>query len=317
MKHHTGRSFADSIGATPTPVVVELCDGSAARVVSWAAGWAAAQNRPLAVLAAHPVRRRHIVVRRRLRELARLRFEMVLGPLRSRHPELVIREYLTWDDIEHAFLAVSDKASALVLQRAQQSAQSPGRLTRVGARARCPVIVLPEQTGAVPHSGPVVLGLDDSPESWEAAEFAVEVARRWDVELTVVHAWEVPATVRPRRDVTAGGFEEAAHRRIGPLVSRLRKQHPDLRLVTDVVRGDAVPVLLERSRGAALLVVGSRGRGGVSGMLLGSVSTELMAGASVPVAVARESRIDDAATDTVAEESPLLADSDADLVSGR
>jgi nucleotide-binding universal stress UspA family protein len=271
-------------------VLVELRDGSAARVVSWAAGWADSQHLPLSVLAAHPVGRRHVLVRRRLRRLARLRFDLVLGALRSRHPALQVEEHLAWDDIVDAILSRGDEAGAVVMQRAGERSRPNGNVLRVAGRAPCPVIVLPEDAGQVPQVGPVVLGLDDSPEAWEAAEFALEVAQRWRSDLVVVQAWEARSATGRRLDVTLRADESTARDRLAPVGARLQQLRPDVSVTTEVVRGAPVPGLLAHARHAALLVVGSRGCGGAPGLLLGSVSRELLCTSPVPVAVARTPR---------------------------
>lgn len=60
-------------------------------------------------------------------------------------------------------------------------------------------------------------------------------------------------------------------------IEKVRKPHPDLHIETQVVEGPAAPVLVERSQGAPLLVVGSRGHGELAGMLLGSASEHSVA----------------------------------------
>jgi nucleotide-binding universal stress UspA family protein len=293
MPRSRGTAPVTTDGQRSAGVVVELREDRALSV-SWAAGWAQAHHTPLVVLVAHPVRRRLPVVRRRLRKLAQQRADLLLPQLRERHPGLAVSVRLVWDEVDTAFLALADRASGVVLQRAPEGERQPAaRLVRVAAAAPCPVVVLPADVEAAPQIGPVVVGVDDSPEAWEAVEFAAALARRWDERLCLVHAWEVPALGRRQPDVAQRSGEEVARRRLDPLVARLRRDHPHLPIDVDLVRGDAVPVLLDRAREAALLVVGSRGRGGVTGLLLGSVSRELVLTAPVPVVVARTVGVDE------------------------
>ena len=76
------------------------------------------------------------------------------------------------------------------------------------------------------------------------------------------------------------------------LVERLRSEHPRLRVDASVREGPAAGVLAEASRAAGAVVVGSRGRGGFRGLLLGSTSHDLLHSASCPVVVHRPSGAD-------------------------
>lgn len=67
-----------------------------------------------------------------------------------------------------------------------------------------------------------------------------------------------------------------------------RRTFPELAVTVDLVSTSPAAMLIEASRGARLIVVGSRGRGGLAGMLLGSVSQQLIQHAACPVAVVRE-----------------------------
>jgi nucleotide-binding universal stress UspA family protein len=74
---------------------------------------------------------------------------------------------------------------------------------------------------------------------------------------------------------------------VGELLAGWHEQYPDVELRRHLVRGHPVGTLVGESRGAEMLVVGSRGRGGFKGLLLGSVSRRLLHAASCPVAVVR------------------------------
>jgi nucleotide-binding universal stress UspA family protein len=71
------------------------------------------------------------------------------------------------------------------------------------------------------------------------------------------------------------------------LVAELEKRTPEVDVRTAIEEGNPAKVLIERSKGADLMVVGSRGHGGFAGMLLGSVSQHLVAHAECPVVVVR------------------------------
>jgi nucleotide-binding universal stress UspA family protein len=72
-----------------------------------------------------------------------------------------------------------------------------------------------------------------------------------------------------------------------PILVTLRAAHPNVVVTTKIVEGHPAPVLINASRGASLLVVGSRGHGEFVGMLIGSTSEHCVANAACPVVVLR------------------------------
>ncbi|MFI7469768.1 universal stress protein [Nonomuraea sp. NPDC049646] len=135
----------------------------------------------------------------------------------------------------------------------------------------------------------VVAGDDGSAASREAMAYAVEQARARRARLHVVYAWEAPA-VSPYwaaySHLLADSFEEearAAQARVNPC----RSENPDVVITDEQVRGHPVAALTEAAAAADLVVVGSRGRGGFSSAVLGSVSHGVLHHAACPVAVVR------------------------------
>ncbi len=163
----------------------------------------------------------------------------------------------------------------------------------VSAHAHCPVVVMhaPTDNGVVPETGPIVVGVDGSPLSDTAVGFAFEAATGRQVPLVAVHTWVdvdmagawtglprtidwdwVGATEAKLLDETlAGGLEKFPDVEVHKLVERDRPER----------------ALLKESAGAQLVVVGSRGRGALTGIGLGSVSQSLLHHAECPVAVVR------------------------------
>ncbi|WP_406036551.1 universal stress protein [Micromonospora sp. NBC_00898] len=156
----------------------------------------------------------------------------------------------------------------------------------VTAHAHCPVVVV--RDGQAATSGPVVVGVDGSESSLRALGFAVERAEQRDVPLRVVRVWEPPGErwVPPDFDPDeATATERAAAEEE---LARWPETFPDVEVDLRVAPGNPAALLVEASREAQLVVVGSRGRGGLRGMLLGSVSQQLLQHAHCPVAVVRE-----------------------------
>jgi nucleotide-binding universal stress UspA family protein len=177
----------------------------------------------------------------------------------------------------------------------------------VATRAECPVVVV---RGTSTPGGPVVVGVDgdgsgaggadgDEVEAGGAGEEAVggndaalglafEEAARRSVPLVAVHAWS-EAVLDPflvpllDRSAVQAEQEKALEGRLAGWIGK----YPGVEVHTVIVVDGAARELVDRSAGAGLVVVGSRGRGRVSGVLLGSVSQAVLHHAACPVAVVR------------------------------
>ena len=164
---------------------------------------------------------------------------------------------------------------------------------QVATHAQCPVVVLrrrASQDGA--GAGQVVLGLDGSEVSTPATEYAFATASLQGLGLTVVHSWwrEYLGGVLAHSP-WEGDWSEVAQdleRMMAEALSGWSEKYPDVEVHRHLVRGHAVQMLVQESEGAALLVVGSRGRGGFPGLLLGSVSNGVLQHADCPVAVVHQ-----------------------------
>ena len=151
----------------------------------------------------------------------------------------------------------------------------------VSAHARCPVVVV---RGHAAYTDPVVVGVDDSPGAQAALGFAFGQAAERGVALQVVRAWSAPA----------GAWESgpaviaAEHTSLDELVSGVQDRYPQVKATTDVIVEHPAGALVKASSTAQLLVVGSRGRGALRGMLLGSVSQHVLRHSACTVAVVHE-----------------------------
>ncbi|WP_433392863.1 universal stress protein [Micromonospora sp. KLBMP9576] len=161
--------------------------------------------------------------------------------------------------------------------------------TQVAAHAHCPVLVVRPVEEPIPVAGPVLVGLDGSePAALAVGCAADEAARRGD-GLVLVHVQPPDGGRRGADEVTetqVAADAEAAEL-LAVAAATVRERHPGLAVEGRVLRAaKAEQALVEASRNAALIVVGSRGRGGFAGLLLGSVSQALVQHAHCPVLVA-------------------------------
>jgi nucleotide-binding universal stress UspA family protein len=134
----------------------------------------------------------------------------------------------------------------------------------------------------------IVAGVDGSPTSLRALEWGVRQAELTDASLEVVVAWEWPTTYGWSTIPSDFNPEQDAQRLLEPILATLRTAHPHVSISSKVVEGHPAPVLVAESRGADLLVVGSRGHGAFVGMLIGSTSEHCVANSDCPVVVFRE-----------------------------
>ena len=154
--------------------------------------------------------------------------------------------------------------------------------------ASCSVAVVPETSPGNP-AGRVVVGVDGSPSSERALEWAAHEAVLRRAHLDVIHARDVPALVVPTSLVGRADAGEQASRamleRVTGALEDQTREVPEMELRS--VAGPTVPTLLEAAGQAELLVVGARGLGGVRGWLLGSVSRQSAQHAPCPTVVVR------------------------------
>lgn len=220
--------------------------------------------------------------------------DQVATDLRRRHPGLTVTTRLVYE--RTSVVLRSESAGALL------TVVGSGGESRLSGALLGSVTLAAASTGPAPvaivhigdrerTSGPVVVGIDGTATSDDAVGFAFHEASIRRAELLAVHVWN---------DLVVPG----SHRLQNPLLDpeRIRQQerevlaeriagwadkYPDVAVRQILVEGRAVPSLLEYAQQAQLLVVGSHGRGGFAGMLLGSTSHALIVHSAVPVVVVR------------------------------
>jgi nucleotide-binding universal stress UspA family protein len=116
--------------------------------------------------------------------------------------------------------------------------------------------------------------------------FAFEEAGRSRTALDVVYCWHP----QDRHDAPIASTRKLLQDWLAESLAPYRDKYPSVVVHAKVVEGRAAQRLAELTSAASLAVVGSRGRGGVTGLLLGSVSQSLLHHADCPVAVVRQSK---------------------------
>ena len=146
----------------------------------------------------------------------------------------------------------------------------------------------------MPHRGRIVVGVDGSPISKAALRWAVNHAGLTGATVDAVIAWQIPESMTGHAWaallVEEPGFGVLAEKELADAISEVAGPDPDVAINPAVVQGWPAEVLLEASEGADLLVVGSRGRGGFTSALLGSVSQNCVHHATCPVLIIRAAK---------------------------
>ena len=292
----------------PTSHIVVGTDLShrADQAVTWAADRAAARAEPLIVvlvLADLPIpKKSHVFAAIRtgdyladLRRRADERVAEVRDRILARHPQLDV-DALVVEGVAAEVLAEASRTASLVVVGARgRSAPATvralgGTADAVTAHAVGPVAVVTDLGQPTPD-GPVVVGVDDSVEALAAVKVAIDEAARTTRRLVAVHAFDdLGALFTSGMGLWSVDVGEATgyfHTMVGDLIAPYLADHPEVTAEIRIEPGRAATALAEASADASLLVVGSRGRGGFLGLLLGSTSKGVLREAECPVIVAR------------------------------
>ena len=221
-----------------------------------------------------------------------------LDRVRSLAPDLTASSATVVDDPSAALVAASRTASVVVL--------GAGHLNRFGSvllgattgkvatHARCPVMVVPhawtEPDADAERPLEVVVAVDDEAHSLPALEWAFAEASARRAPLLAVHAWwwEEPGPLSSGVVDDDDEWEDAAQAQrvmMSEMLAGLGEKFPDVEVSTEFVRSETVDALEEASGDAQLMVLGTRGRGGFAGLLLGSVSARALHHSRCPVVV--------------------------------
>ncbi|WP_241566037.1 universal stress protein [Prescottella agglutinans] len=158
------------------------------------------------------------------------------------------------------------------------------------AHAHCPVVVIREPAERVAGVGEVVVGIDGTENSRPALAVGLEEASLRGVGLVAMHTWS-PFTLSTvfddQLDLPWDEVEVAEQAVLAESLAGWAERYPQTPVARVVVRGNSAEQLRQRAADAVLLVVGTHGRGGFAGMLIGSTSTVLLHSATCPLMIVR------------------------------
>jgi nucleotide-binding universal stress UspA family protein len=156
----------------------------------------------------------------------------------------------------------------------------------VAAHATCPIMIC---RGRADATLPVLLAADGSPANDPAVGFAFEEATLRGVPLVALHVWSHPASTGPGDMQPLVHDEDLAQdeetRGLDGALAGWHDRYPDLEVRRQVRHGHVRKTIIDATRDAQLVVVGARGHGGFTGMLLGSVSQSVLHHASCPTVI--------------------------------
>jgi nucleotide-binding universal stress UspA family protein len=210
------------------------------------------------------------------------------------HPDLHVTQALQDGYASQALVAASRTAALVVVGATghgilSQASVGPTAM-QVVTHARCPVLVVGHETSGEPAAGGrIVAGVDGSDASMHAAQAAHREAAVVGGSLEVVHAWQARSAADPTLTHASSWDDYAARLEEGveTALADERRAHPDVKVEYAVVSGEPAKALAERTEGANLLVIGSRGSGGFPGLHVGSVALQLMGRSRCPILLTR------------------------------
>lgn len=189
-----------------------------------------------------------------------------------------------------ALLKMADTAEMVVVGSSGHGLLARGLLGSVSStvvrHANCPVAVVRDEESPDRRHAPVLLGTDGSPASELATEIAFDEASRRGVDLVAIHAWSDAAVVEVF-EIDWPAVEGEAQRSLAESLAGWQERYPDVTVQRFIAQDRAARHLIDKSETAQLVVVGSHGRGGLSRLLLGSVSNAVLHSVRIPIIVAR------------------------------
>ena len=214
--------------------------------------------------------------------------------LAARHPSLAVTTALRHGRADLAVAEASVHAQLTVVGSATSSRVAGVMLGSVALALTstnpAPVAVI--HLGHTPSEGPVVVGVDGSTLSDAAVGFAFDEAALRSAELVAIHAWNDVYTDAVGFEsllIDPSSLQQQERALLSERIAGWAEKYPDVVVRQLLTHQRPTTALLEQSRHAQMVVVGSHGRGGFTGMLLGSTSHALTTYAKCPIIVVRRS----------------------------
>ncbi|HET8599086.1 MAG TPA: universal stress protein [Segeticoccus sp.] len=296
------------------PILVGYADHDSDAALQWAAREASRRHLPLRVVHAdstaadypwgwgYPVAGDIVRVQEALRDNAKAVLAELSKRVRESHPDVPFVATRADTTPGEALVSASAEATLLVVGHGRHPVAGTMGSTAatVAAHSRCPVVVVPTVTasekakdeGDTRFSATVVVGLDDSPECDDALGFGFQQAAARGVPLVPLHAWWVDPLFLPTAlPADWDDIDAKAQAAVNLLLGQWKARFPEVKVEPMLARMRPADALVAASHSAELLVVGCRGRGGFSSLLLGSVSRKVLHRAHCPVAVVRRGQL--------------------------
>ncbi|MGQ4486064.1 universal stress protein [Streptomyces sp. SAS_281] len=206
------------------------------------------------------------------------------GWARERRPDAEIATSVIDGFPAQVMARLSQNAAMIVLgsrhlSRTEEYLSAGALVLPVTAQAHCPVAVVGESEHSTQERPYLVVGVDGSEPSLSALAFAFEEAALRQAELRAIAVWQPPVFSLRSSDT----MFESERRQLSEITAGWTVEYPDLRLSHEVRVGSPVETLAEAGEHALGLVVGRRGRGGYTGMRVGSVVHGLLHRAHCPI----------------------------------
>lgn len=285
------------MSASSYPIVVGV-DGSpgADAALQWAVAEARAADLPLRLVYAYRAERTQIPDYAERRDdglwAPRALADQVVAQAIDRVAELDARVDVDGDavdgDAPDVLLAAARTTAELVLgsrQRKGLGSAVLGSVSRaVAARAACPTVVLRGPAGTAPDAS-VIVGVDGTDAADAVLGYGFDYASRRGLPVRVALCWYPTTMWQPEPPDYVGTW-------LSDTANRWQAKYPDVDVHIALVREHPVTGLVQLSQAQHLLVLGSRGRYALAGMLLGSVSQGVLHRATCPVAVVPTHAVD-------------------------
>jgi nucleotide-binding universal stress UspA family protein len=285
-----------------TPVVVDIDGGpEALNAARWAAAVADRLDTSLHIVHGKPIYgynltdaaaalRAAMIVHEH--EFASAYLHLAADAVKADYPALVVATEASDAPADEALIQLSVHARMIVVGGSQVTpagALLVGSTTlTVATHSACPVVVW-RGTATAPTDAPIVVGVDGTHSARVALDSAFDFADRFGAKLFAVRSWSTrrPLAVTIPTLIDWDALEAVEWAQLTDVVDRCNQSHPDVYASCFLEPTRPAVALLQHAADAQLIVVGNRGRGALSSMLLGSTTLHLLHHSPVPVMICR------------------------------